>query len=700
MSLFSHNIEHQAIILTRPNQWQAWLQGIRLEASLAWEYIDPNADTHPVLVEPEEIQYSDVREGATSFAQLQPADLEKWKMLEKIREQKKRDWREARLLIDRADKLINKSICEVAFRLIESDTNPLKKLRKLKTKYAPTDSTRCRDAEVQYQKAKKLTNSMNITNWLDRFQIAVSVGMGLGIPDTADNRPQRDFLAAIHNRFNTFYSSEMEKVLFREYRTPDGSINPSYPSLDSLIERFDIYLKESMQAPPPEANLAFATTFRNETHHVTQQTAQVTPNAPTWPPCPCGHKHAPWNCWYLHPDKAKQGFVENPETRQKVDNALKDFKIRRSIKDCINQRNQLRPTSYSRGGKSGKGRRGGRGGRNSNSRSPSASPQSLPNTDFGTPSAQDQSTEGVSLTTIVIPMSTMSKPDANKTIENLQDKWMLDPGSNMHVCNSRTLYTELKPATPGDIVITGGGPICIHSYGTVKLKVKDSRFKDSTITLYDVAYVPGFITNLVSLAPGRAAGIHFDSGRDVLYNKYTGKIVCRVFPDGGHWYLSQNTPEAAASSRTTLPADVALASSRAARRPITASRLRWHHIMGHPSPDAVDHLTANTIGAQIDEEDHSRAPSTLECWACIETKLQHQVSRRTEPEHPAIKPFERISMDLIQLVPLNEPCYNGDRYTIHAICTKSKYHISVNLPNKSQKELIRAVKGILRFISN
>lgn len=135
-------------------------------------------------------------------------------------------------------------------------------------------------------------------------------------------------------------------------------------------------------------------------------------------------------------------------------------------------------------------------------------------------------------------MLIMLKPDANKTIENLQDKWMLDPGSNMHVCNSRTSYTELKPATPGDIVITGGGPICIHLYGTVKLKVKDSRFKDSTITLYDVAYVPGFITNLVSLALGRAAGIHFDSGRDVLYNKYTGKIVCRVFPDGGHWYLS------------------------------------------------------------------------------------------------------------------------------------------------------------------
>ena len=53
-------------------------------------------------------------------------------------------------MLNRTNKLILLSILEVAFKLVELDTNPAIRLRKLKTKYAPTDVIRTREAELKY----------------------------------------------------------------------------------------------------------------------------------------------------------------------------------------------------------------------------------------------------------------------------------------------------------------------------------------------------------------------------------------------------------------------------------------------------------------------------------------------------------------------------------------------------------------------
>ena len=46
------------------------------------------------------------------------------------------------------------------------------------------------------------------------------------------------------------------------------------------------------------------------------------------------------------------------------------------------------------------------------------------------------------------------------------------------------------------------------------------------IILKDIAYIPGFLTNLVSGARTRVVGVYFDSEKEYLYIK--GKIFCHV----------------------------------------------------------------------------------------------------------------------------------------------------------------------------
>jgi hypothetical protein len=52
-----------------------------------------------------------------------------------------------------------------------------------------------------------------------------------------------------------------------------------------------------------------------------------------------------------------------------------------------------------------------------------------------------------------------------------------------------------------------------------------------------VAYIPGFFTSVVGLSRSRSLGIHFDSGRDCLYQKKASNVVCLLQYRDGHWLV-------------------------------------------------------------------------------------------------------------------------------------------------------------------
>ena len=92
--------------------------------------------------------------------------------------------------------------------------------------------------------------------------------------------------------------------------------------------------------------------------------------------------------------------------------------------------------------------------------------------------------------------------------------------------------------------------IDIQCFGSVNITVQTPN-GPRTIELQDVALVPSFHTNMVSLERFRSKNIHFDSGLNVL--KLNGETLCNVQSKLGFWILECDEYQPSLSPPTTSP---------------------------------------------------------------------------------------------------------------------------------------------------
>jgi hypothetical protein len=66
--------------------------------------------------------------------------------------------------------------------------------------------------------------------------------------------------------------------------------------------------------------------------------------------------------------------------------------------------------------------------------------------------------------------------------------------------------------------------------------------------------------------------------------------------------------------------------SRMARKPVGATAIKWHKILGHAGPDAIEQLPKHVDGAELEELIDKRAPLKIECEVCLLAKHTQQIS--------------------------------------------------------------------------
>ncbi|KFY83045.1 hypothetical protein V500_10202 [Pseudogymnoascus sp. VKM F-4518 (FW-2643)] len=113
---------------------------------------------------------------------------------------------------------------------------------------------------------------------------------------------------------------------------------------------------------------------------------------------------------------------------------------------------------------------------------------------------------------------------------------ILDSGSTTHICNDRSRmydYVEQKGS-----MLAGKAECQILGYGKVRLTLSEPRGVKE-ITLHNVAYIPGFLTNIASLDQMNEKDVHWDSRTRELYHKngvlcytprYYGQTVLQYVP--------------------------------------------------------------------------------------------------------------------------------------------------------------------------
>lgn len=120
---------------------------------------------------------------------------------------------------------------------------------------------------------------------------------------------------------------------------------------------------------------------------------------------------------------------------------------------------------------------------------------------------------------------TTSLSTAATMLADMRDTWILDNGSDGHVCNNMSMLKGFKPAQ--ETVAFGNSSSSINGYGQITLIVETNQ-GPGLLHLDKVAYVPGFHTNLVSA--------------DLLEqeNLYFNTRLCRIEGDDpGTWIQLQ-----------------------------------------------------------------------------------------------------------------------------------------------------------------
>lgn len=315
---------------------------------------------------------------------------------------------------------------------------------------------------------------------------------------------------------------------------------------------------------------------------------------------------------------------------------------------------------------------------------------------------------------------------STSTASTLINKWILDTGSDVHVSNTMDGMINLRKPSTESTILAGSTQYNIEAFGTSIIDV-DTPQGLKTMTLLDVAFVPGFLANLVSMARLANKGVDLSLQRGLLTKNK--KPLAKLKRQGGHWVLSTRLSKAEPSKPSTtvsikegsslssslssstneqfiyllkesppLAAAINAAPGGLPSKPLRqkeekeesqaqdeAARVSqksikdlemtktWHTRLGHPNDDILRHLATAVDG--IPQFSVNKGV----CEVCRLSKAKQQISRSMEKEDDVQEPFHRVSCDIIQF----QEGYNGDEYVVHFEDFLTKYNVLFCVPQRS-----------------
>jgi hypothetical protein len=178
------------------------------------------------------------------------------------------------------------------------------------------------------------------------------------------------------------------------------------------------------------------------------------------------------------------------------------------------------------------------------------------------------------------------------------NRWILDPGSNIHVINNSKSWnwTHTRYGTADEMLLAGSQSVQISEWGTVLVPIRTPN-GIRNIQLTRVALVKGFFANILSLSRCMDMKIHFDSGRNLLYQATPTNVIALLDYQAGHWLIDAD--DGKRPNATSLQAMAAFKPSHNPKPDLKATATEAHHIWAHPGPDTIRHLQGAVRGFEL-----------------------------------------------------------------------------------------------------
>ncbi len=253
---------------------------------------------------------------------------------------------------------------------------------------------------------------------------------------------------------------------------------------------------------------------------------------------------------------------------------------------------------------------------------------------------------------------------ADGKVYPLRNSFILDSGATIHVCNSRQRLLNLQECEPIEYIYAGSEKIPMAGVGAVDISVRCGQVS-RTIRLENVAFIPSFHTNVVSLQRFTARAVHWNTAAGQLF--YNGSPFCDVMTQHGQWALEFNPvpPQLKEQHVHAFPTR-----STGLRHDAEATTDLWHRRLGRLSKEVVLKLPSTAEGVRL------KVGSRSSCQVCPVAKSTALPSRH--PSAHALLPFARVHFDLQQFT----RGYNSVTWALHFLDDFSKMTFVYTLKSK------------------
>jgi hypothetical protein len=271
------------------------------------------------------------------------------------------------------------------------------------------------------------------------------------------------------------------------------------------------------------------------------------------------------------------------------------------------------------------------------------------------------------------------------------DCFRLDNCADTHVCNDLSRFTNYTPLDDETIEFGNSGTH-ITGIGNVTVHV-DTPTGAGLIQLENVAYVPGFHWNLINMHSLEQQGLYFNT-RTCWMEYSDGSNAFKVTTHGAFRVAESHIKDIIFRAESYKEAAQSFAMATKSRTPqvATASMDTWHARLGHIRKEALEHMPQAVEGVALGTRNFERKSEL--CPECQLGQAYQQISRI--PPWRGSYPFEKIHLDLIDM----EEAFNTDSWVAHFYCDYSAYHITFNLPNKNQDELLSITQEFLAITND
>ncbi|KAF2025066.1 hypothetical protein EK21DRAFT_23864, partial [Setomelanomma holmii] len=486
-------VTRASVTLRKPDDWSKWLFTRKTSAdrNSLWEYVNPDLslerlkkleDERPVELEVRKFR-NPLPDEQIDIPDLTEAELARYNSWAR-----RFDRDEARLLTkEKALRNLSLEIVQTIdvkhLDLILDCADAYSQLRTLKKHLCPSIGERNHKLRARYRAVCTRPKRANLDTWFDEWVTIIRLLAEASMPEVTGNRAQEEFILSIRGLDDSWAATQLQDLIEKEQKDED------FPPITDLIAEFRSYYRRTR---PVASGLGTFATLEVASRSSSQETSaeKLQPSrmrTDSWvPACLCGQTHKFNNCPYVNQAVRKKSWKPDALVQEKFrelrsrSNTNLTAKALRAVEKRLKDKEQIAEVQSS----------------------------SMISMDDRQPARDTPHVNAVLQTAAATGLSAPL----------LLTRWILDPGG------------------PSDVVYAGGVLAQVEEWGETTIQVETST-GEGQMKLTWVAYIPGFFTSVVGLLRSRSLGIHFDSGRDCLYQKKASNVVCLLQYRDGHWIV-------------------------------------------------------------------------------------------------------------------------------------------------------------------